>query len=422
MRLNRVLYLGIIALLAGSAYVFGERLLYVALAVMAVMPPASYIITFIMLRTMRITQNTPYTLVKNEPGIITIMMYHVPPSFLSNISCVFYTDNFAVEITTGVTTPWAKINSAKHEASFTLKYRGVFQIGLESVQVTDLMGLFHLKRKTKRKATVTSLPRVVELENFPMATHLLTQAHSRFDIKDEDYATISDIRPYLPTDSIKRVHWKLTAKRSEWLVKNFQSNALNKVTMLMDTTQRSRRYREQIVIEDRIVELAMGLARFCLRRGMPIAFFTGEGHNAECFNAAAFETVYHLGSRITFSESPLFTSLSMLTHCLNEAAGYMNMLIFTTQLDGELYERIINGKNNGHYISVLYFPTVIRDPDSINIFQLLSASNVPVFRIDENSIAEESAAGNASGETSRDVSGKGQGFGLKGSIPIGNGG
>jgi hypothetical protein len=251
------------------------------------------------------------------------------------------------------------------------------------------MGLFRLKRKVDKGVDITVLPRIVEMTNFPLAMNLLTQAHSRFDIKDEDYATISDIRPYLPTDSVKRVHWKLTAKRNEWLVKNFQSNALNKVTIILDSLRLPQRYKEQITLEDRIIEMAMGLARFCLRKGMPVDFMVGEGHTVHGQNPAMFETVYEMGSKLIFTEQPPFNPQAMLSHCLNEAAGYLNVIIMTPRLNAELYERIANGRNNGHNVAVLYFSSMIKDDDSEKIYRLLYEGGAPCYRITEESLVSD---------------------------------
>jgi len=394
MRRNWLFYLLMVAMVAAGAYVMGERLLYVALAVLAGMPVASYIMTFILLRVLTVSQRAPEAVVKGNVGMITLRLSNVSPAFFGYISCQFYTDDFAVETEEGVTV-WlqdaaaTETVGATHEIPFTVKYRGFFNIGLKTIHATDILGLFRLSRRTNKKVPLVALPRVVALGHFPLATHLLTQAHSRFDIKDEDYATISDIRPYLPTDSIKRVHWKLTAKRSEWLVKNFQSNALNKVTMVFDTLQLPLRYKEQIILEDRMIEMSMAIARHCLYQGMPVEFLTGDGHRAECHNPASFEAIYHMGSQLAFTETPALTPLSMLTHSLNDASGYLNMMIFTTRLDSELYERIANGMNNGHYIAVLYFPPIIKDPATESVYRLLNDSGAPVFRIDETTLAED---------------------------------
>jgi uncharacterized protein (DUF58 family) len=389
---SRMLYAALLLLVSALAWVYGERLLYIALAVFAAMPAASFVITFVMLRLLRITQTVPHTVVKNEKEAINLRLLNPTPMPFGNVGCSFFTDDFAIETEAGMTLWLKPFQTANRYIPIHAKYRGVYRVGLQAVYAGDMMGLFRLKRTVNKKSAVNVLPRIVDMAGFPLAMNLLTQAHSRFDIKDEDYASISDIRPYIPTDSIKRVHWKLTAKRNEWLVKNFQSNALNKVTIILDTTRLPLRYKEQITLEDRIVELAVGLARFCLRKGMPVDFSAGEGHTLRCHSPSMFESVYQLGSGLTFTGSPPLTPHTMLSHYLNEAAGYLNVIVMTPRLDAPLYERIINGTNNGHYIAVLYFATLIKDPDSEAVYRLLSEGGMPCFRVTEESLVHEEAA------------------------------
>ncbi|MCL2203547.1 MAG: DUF58 domain-containing protein [Defluviitaleaceae bacterium] len=387
---NWCLYIAIIAVFLSSAWIYGERLLYLGLLVFAAMPVASFVLTFILLRLLKVTQLAPRTVVKSTPAYISLRLHNPTPLFLSHIQCAFHTDDFAVAVEEEEAFALKGLATGEQRISFQIKYRGTYPIGLKALYATDFMGLFRLRRGMNRKTDVVALPRIVDMTHFPLSMNLLTQAHSRFDIKDEDYATLSDIRPYLPTDSIKRVHWKLTAKRNEWLVKNFQSNALNKVTILLDATRMPLRYTEQIVMEDRIIETAMGLGRFCLRKGMPVDFMVGAGSAVSCQNAASFEIIYQIGAQLVFLEKPPYTPHSMLTQCLNDATGYLNTIIMTSRLDSALYERIANGMNNGHFIAVLYFPSAFKDEDSERIFTLLSEGGAPCFKITENTLTEES--------------------------------
>jgi uncharacterized protein (DUF58 family) len=386
---NWLLYVLLLMFIFAASWIYGERLLYVALVVFTVMPAASYVLTFILFRMLLVTQTVPHTIVKNETGKLTLCFFNPTPIPFGNIQCLFFTDDFAVVTEAGMIITVNALKQTSHEIPFYTKYRGVFTIGLKTVTTGDFMGLFRLKRRMNKKIEINVLPRIIDMSNFPLAVNLLTEAHSRFDIKDEDYATISDIRPYIPTDSIKRVHWKLTAKRNEWLVKNFQSNALNRVTIIMDSLKLSQRYKEQIILEDRIIELAMGLVRFCLRKGMPVDFMVGEGHTVHCQNPAMFETVYEIGSKLTFAAQPPLNPLAMLSHCLNEVTGYLNAIIMTPQLNAELYERIANGRNNGHYIAVLYFSSQTENGDSEKIYRLLSEGGAPCFRITEESLVSD---------------------------------
>ena len=388
---NWLLYGGVLMAVAITAWLNGERLLYVALVTLAALPLVSLVLTSFMLRCLKVVQQAPNHIVKNESGQFAIHLHNPTPMPFGNVKCVFYSDHFAVEAPVDLALMLAPMQTTLYEVPFTVRYRGVYQVGLQAVQAMDTMGLFRLRRQFRKKVSLVVLPRVVEMTNFPLAMNLMTEANSRFDMRDEDYTTVSDVRPYLPSDSIKRVHWKLTAKRNEWLVKNFQSNALSKVTVILDNLKLDLRYREQIVIEDRMVEMALGLARFCLRRGMPVDLRVGEGTSVRCQQPAEFETIYHVACRMTFDSAPPFSPLTMLIQSLNEATGYINAVIMTSRLDAALYERIISGMNNGNYIAVLYFYSRAATEESEQVYRLLCENGMPCFIITDDSVVEEEA-------------------------------
>ncbi|MCL2215879.1 MAG: DUF58 domain-containing protein [Defluviitaleaceae bacterium] len=383
MKVNRIIYA---VLLIGSgvyAWISGERMLYVAFAVLAALPVVSYVLTYFFLSGLKVSQTVPKTVQKNQTGKLTVRLHNTTPMPFGNVAVLVSGEEFAVEVEEKHTAVLRPLRTTYYDIPFQVLYRGQYKIGLDSVSVTDIVGLFRLQRKFNQHVKIIALPRVVDLSSFPLAMNLMTQAHSRFDIRDEDYATISDIRPYIPTDSIKRVHWKLTAKRSEWLVKVFQSNALNQVAMILDSTRLNLEPKELYSLEDRMVEMSLGLAKFCLSKGMPVDFFATEGFKTKTRFLQEFEIIYQAAAGLQFEQKTSLDCLNILSHVLNDATGYVNVVIFAARLDGELYERVINAANNGHYIAVLYFSPRPPDENSEKFCRLLIEGGTPCFRVSD---------------------------------------
>jgi len=382
---NRARYFVVWVLVGGSAWMYGERMLYIALAVLTALPILSYIIATIGIMTLRLTQELPSTILKEEYGYLIVKMINPFRLPYGMVRFVFYGDDFAVVMQDSILVSVGFIKPVTHHIPFQVNYRGEYEMGIKSIQIMDLTGLFRLTRHIELPVNMHSLPRISDMNKFPIASNLLTQATSRFDIRDEDYATISDIRPYLPTDSIKRVHWKLTAKRNEWLVKNFQSNALHQVMIILDNKRMDTIYKDQIKTEDRMVEHFLGLADFCLRRGMPVEYTSGEGHKITGRNSGDFETIYLSASRLHFDEDPAQSPYSILSQALNDTTGYVNVIIMTQRLDVNLYERMMNAQHNGHHIAVIYFALPHPDEQSDEIYKLLEESNSVCFKVTEAS-------------------------------------
>jgi len=379
---NRILYAMLLVAACVFALTSGERLAYITVTVFFIVPMISYVITFLMLRMLKVGESVPATIVKNQTGAIVVRLHNPTLLPFAKLACIFFGNEYAIETLQDQTITIPPLKYVEEKIPFRVFYRGEYDIGLKAVIATDFMGLFRLRRKFSKQTKILVLPRIVEFTNIPLAISLVAEASSRFDIRDEDYSVISDIRPYVPTDSIKRVHWKLTAKRNEWMVKMFQSNALNHVTIILDNLRMPVTEEEMYPLEDSMVENALGLARFCLNRGMPVDFMVTDGNKTHAQTGANFDVVYHLGSDMQFEEAPLLSPESMLTQTLNDATGNVNTVIFTATLNPQLYERVINAVNRGNYTAIIYFAMEAANHDSEKIFNLLEEGGLPCFRVE----------------------------------------
>lgn len=376
---NRFIWAVIFVGVCVGAWFTGERVLYLSAAVLVFLPAASLGISFFLLRRLRVSRKQPNAVLKQAEGTLSVGIHNNTFMPLGSVDLLINTDEHAITVLENQTVELNPFARRDLDISFQIEFRGQYVFGLAAVQLTDFTGLFKLSRYFDAAKTITCLPQVPNLSNFPLTMNLMTQASSRFDIRDEDYSTISDIRQYMPTDSIKRVHWKLTAKRNEWLVKNFQSNALNLVSIILDSTRQMLSPREVYALEDKMVGNALGLAKFCLGRGMPVDFIAARKTRAR--NPGEFDEIYTSASELKFTQCDC---QGILSQELNDAAGYVNAVILTSRLSGKLYERIANGTNNGHYIAVLYFELSEPDEETAEIYNLLLESGKPCFKVETN--------------------------------------
>ncbi|MCL2287315.1 MAG: DUF58 domain-containing protein [Firmicutes bacterium] len=390
---NRIMYTVLLAAVCIFAWSSGERLAYISAAVLIIVPLVSYVITFFMLRVLRVRQDVPATIVKMQEGAITLRLHNPSALPFAKLECIFFGNKYAIETQHDHTIQIDSFKSVEEKIPFRVLFRGEYEIGLQYVIATDFVGLFRIRRKYSKNVKILALPRIIEFSNIPLAIDLVAEASSRFDIRDEDYSIISDVRPYVPTDSIKRVHWKLTAKRNEWMVKMFQSNAQNHVSIIMDNLRMPVPEEEMYPLEDSIVENALGLARFCLNRGMPVDFMVTDGNQTHAQTGAAFDTIYHMAGDVVFENAPLLSPVSILAQVLNDASGNVNTIIFTATLTSQLYERVINAVDRGNYTAVIYFAMEKPNREYEIIFSLLEEGGFPCFKIWAATHQEETEPG-----------------------------
>lgn len=148
-------------------------------------------------------------------------------------------------------------------------HRGVYEVGVSRVSVTDAFGLISLGR---RPGT-----RLVKLEVAPKAR---TARPLRLSASDqgpqsirraaEDNASPSDVRAWQEGDELKKVHWKLSLRRRALQVRTYEETARPDTLVIPDLQQVTALRDMQLTLEDCVCEAALGAARAQLRAGDPV--------------------------------------------------------------------------------------------------------------------------------------------------------
>ena len=113
---------------------------------------------------------------------------------------------------------------------------GVFSVGLHACTVEDLLGL--VRKRVSLKQTffdLLVLPRTFEVDPLVLApgdpgSELMARA-------TEDLNAPSDIRSYQQGDAMKKIHWKLSLRKGELMVRKFDEPILQDVLILMDCSR-----------------------------------------------------------------------------------------------------------------------------------------------------------------------------------------
>ena len=113
---------------------------------------------------------------------------------------------------------------------------GVFNVGLQSCTVEDLFSMVN-KRIPLDHSTFELVvwPNTFEVEPLKLApgdpgSELMSRA-------TEDLNAPSDTRAYQPGDAMKKIHWKLSLRKGELMVRKFDEPILQDVLILMDCSR-----------------------------------------------------------------------------------------------------------------------------------------------------------------------------------------
>ncbi len=89
----------------------------------------------------------------------------------------------------------------------------------------------------------------------------------------------TDLRPYRPGDPMKDIHWKVTAKTGEMVVREYRAGVTHRVNLVLDTAPgaTSRDF-------ERGVSMAASLALELISQGLTVKLTTGSGSSDYCAN------------------------------------------------------------------------------------------------------------------------------------------
>ena len=148
-------------------------------------------------------------------------------------------------------------------------HRGVYEAGVTRISARDVFGLFTISRRPgTKKVTVEVLPKAgnaaaMELRAVDMGPEFRAVAA-------EDNASPSDIRKWQDGDSLKKVHWKLSMRRREMMVRTYEESARPDTLIIPDLSEITALRDQQLTVEDRVCECCLSAAKAQLEAGYPV--------------------------------------------------------------------------------------------------------------------------------------------------------
>jgi uncharacterized protein (DUF58 family) len=264
-------------------------------------------------------------------------------------------------------------------------YRGNYEVGISSIEFDDFFGLFKFRYRIFEPKYVTVYPRIIYLEKFRLKTDYMSESHSILNSRDEDMTTISDVRKYQYGDNLKRIHWKLTARAQELMVKKFQSTSEANTLILLDLHKNFYAPGENIIIEDKLIEAAVAVLYYCLSKWIPVnlAFFSGGLQCIHAKNHQTFNEIYEVLAKVKFSDNvPVKDLLDIFT---DNALRSSSVIIFTSNLDYDLYSQLHKTLHYGYDISLIYISpekiTGTKNSDAEKIMDSLTEIGVTSYKI-----------------------------------------
>ncbi len=155
---------------------------------------------------------------------------------------------------------------------FVCKHKGVYRTGVIETEFEDVLGIFKWKKVFKDDRYLFVYPKVHLLRylDIPMRQQFGTVAVRQSAY--EDHSSTRDIRKYAIGDSFKKIHWKVTAHRGDFFVRNVEINAAAQLNIFWDLYDHGFNEETAFDIEEKGAECAASIIRYALAQSMPVSF------------------------------------------------------------------------------------------------------------------------------------------------------
>ena len=230
-----------------------------------------------------------------------------------------------------------------HEVTLPLNARhvGQYDAWLRRVTAEDIFGLFRMKKAPEpTDAPLTVLPRPFDIDK-PRFT-LGDDGSAALSHTQEDYNAPEDVRAYQPGDAMKRIHWKLSSRKRELLVRRFETPAPPDTLILLDcdTPLGGEGITEgRECLRDALCETAVAVASMQMEDGSPVRLpiYGDRANEFSSDNAASLSLLQEMLAWQTFQSGEDFSRVLDLELRRMRRTGAT--IIITTRLDA----RIVDG-------------------------------------------------------------------------------
>jgi uncharacterized protein (DUF58 family) len=302
-----------------------------------------------------------------------------------------YYNNFAGDVKQKILFVLVDHRSTIHLTSeFNSKHCGILHFYIRNIQLFDYFNIFSIRKKINAKVEVAIIPEVFDFMNDIVIhnNNILIDSDTYSTTKSgDDPSEVFRIRDYREGDSFNRIHWKLSYKRQELMIKEFSDPLSNKIIILIDLNCGQDK-KNSLDYVDGLLECALSLSfsLLCTDYEHVITWYDG---NEKVCNSYQVKNEQDMNLTIKSILSSKLESSSILREhgLIAGRSQYTHMFLVTSQIyESEIFEWV--NERKGTILYVFYVNDMRVNPLKPEIKYALTELQVIIYEIDVNNIAE----------------------------------
>jgi uncharacterized protein (DUF58 family) len=217
-----------------------------------------------------------------------------------------------------------------------LPHVGKFKITISKIKFYGFIDLLFLYKSVKWSNEVIVTPKIHSIENYEINTVnpiFSVDYNVPHKIKGGEF---NDVREYIPGDSIKNIHWKLSAHSGSLFTKIINTDAVNGISIYMDLPNFSvENYNYTADVYDCILESSYAAAIYSLDKEYAVNFIFFEAGSLSYRYIKSYEDLSEFVYLFPEGQKDCFLEL-LIDEYSNSSISFDNMLILTYRPSIEL--------------------------------------------------------------------------------------
>lgn len=268
---------------------------------------------------------------------------------------------------------------------FHASHVGVFSSGIRSCVIEDLLGIF--ERKVPLHDALFELivyPRTFDTEPLTLApgdpgSEIMSRA-------TEDLSAPSDVREYQAGDAMKKIHWKLSLRKGELMVRKYDEPILQDVLILMDCSKPPSwgHARAEADVRDALLETAASVYCDQARTDHSVRLPLLGRHPVDIDKGMGVPIALNYLSRVDFSETDRFERVLMMESARLRKVGCV--VVIAARLTSAMVDIMIRMHRTGPNIRLYLITFAPEDANVVPLTARLRHAGIEVvFQMPEKS-------------------------------------
>lgn len=295
---NRVIYILLAIVCVAFSMLYKSSITTILLVIILAYPIIAAVLTTVELMFVK-AEFSEKRLVgdKNTPFEYYIMVKNgsVFPCAPMEVICLLPDPDTAVFSERRIYVSLSPFSAARLAIEGRHQYRGCFSAVIRKISVVDPLRIIRISKKSSDNMTMVFLPRRISLDEITSAS-VGEDNFTRPSPITNDKEDFSHVRDYREGDVIQMVHWKLTAKLDELMIKQYDSINDRRAMILCDWNSGEG---DLFLRMDTVIETAIAFVRDALDCGIHSTIDVGRAYNRELVqitNEGEFDSFFDLMS------------------------------------------------------------------------------------------------------------------------------